>query len=332
MSLKGIILGIRPGPVARQAVEQTAELLRLLVEPPAVVDWCVLINRAVIERAFIHVTGPARSGKTAFIEAMLTGSDALVIAARCVRDDKLRQFRETTPGNHPELRRYHEAGAMGAALLTFPGDADFSDSFFTTDLIMDYSEAVVLEGDSPLPFVDLRVFVASPPAEGHQLFVRRTRERGRYARESTALEQLLRQPHGMVDVLGVIGDARLAELGREHPEVIEKMRTRLGGVPQAGRAPQPDKRWAIADSYAGIEHAQLVVVNARHDDQRRAAEQLVADIVRLRKDKDLLADILGPRGNRIPITAVAANMADPDDLARKKALARVRRAIRSASS
>ncbi len=285
----------------------------------------------MIERALIHVAGPPRSGKTSFIEAMLTGLDALVIAARCVRDDTLHQFRETTPGSHPELHRYREAGAIGTALLTFPVDADLSDSFFTTNLMMDYSEAVVLEGDSPLRSVDLRVFVAPPPAEGQQLFVRCRHERGRYARESTALEQLL-QPDGMVDVLGGIGGARLADLGREHPELLEKVRTRLGGVAQARRAPQPDKRWAIADSYAGIEHAQLVVVNARHDGQRQAAEQLVADIVRLRKDNDLRADILGPTGSRIPITAVAANMADPDDPARKKALARFRRAIRSASS
>ncbi len=146
----------------------------------------MLISTAVIERALIHVAGPARSGKTAFIEAMLTGSDALVIAARCVRDDTLRQFRETTPGSHPELRRYREAGAIGAALLTFPGDADLSDSFFTTDVMMDYSKAVVLEGDSPLRFVDLRVFVAPPPAEGHQLFVRCTHERGREHRPCAA--------------------------------------------------------------------------------------------------------------------------------------------------
>ena len=296
--------------------------------PPAVIT-----STAVIARALIHVAGPASSGKTAFIEAMLPGSDALVIAARCVRDDTLSQFRETTPGSHPELHRYREAGAIGAALLTFPGDADLSDSFFfTTDLMMDYSQAVVLEGDSPLRSVDLRVFVAPPPAEGHQLFVRSTHERGRDAHENIALEQLLRKPDGMVDVLGVIGGARLAELGREHPEILEKMRTRLSGVTQARRAPQPDKRWAIADSYAGIEHAQLVVVNARDDGQRQAAEQLAADIIRLRKDNDLLTDILGPRGSRIPITAVAANIADPDDPARKKALTRVRRAIRSASS
>ena len=172
---------------------------------------------------------------------MLTGSDALVIAARCVRDDTLRQLRQTTPGSHPELRRYREAGAIRAALLTFPGDAELSDGFFSADLMMDYSQAVVLEGDSPLRFVDLRVFVAPPPAEGHQLFVRCTHERRRYARESTAaLEQLLRQPDGMVDALGVIGGARLAELGREHPELLEKMRARLGGVAQARRAPQPE--------------------------------------------------------------------------------------------
>ncbi len=293
----------------------------------------VLRTTFVIQRALIHVAGPAHSGKTAFIEAMLTAGDALVIAARCVRDNTLHQLRETTPASHPELRRYHEAGAIGAALLTFPGDSDLSDSFFTTDLMMGYSQAVVLEGDSPLGFVDLRVFVAPPPAEGHQLFVRCTHRRGRDARESTAaVEQLLRQPDGMVDVLGVVGGARLAELGREHPELLEKMRTRLGGVAQGRRAPLPDERWAIADSYAGIEYAQLVVVNARHDGQRRAAEQLVADVVRLRKDNDLRADILGPRGSRIPITAVTANVADPDDPARKKALARVRRAIRSASS
>jgi Ni2+-binding GTPase involved in maturation of urease and hydrogenase len=76
----------------------------------------VLRSAAVIERAVIHVGGPAGSGKTTFIEAMLTGSDVLVIAARCVRDDTLRQFLETAPRSHPELRRYHEAGAIAAAL------------------------------------------------------------------------------------------------------------------------------------------------------------------------------------------------------------------------
>jgi hypothetical protein len=59
------------------------------------------------------------------------------------------------------------------------------------------------------------------------------------------------------------------------------------------------------------------------------AEQLVVDLARLRKDDALFSDILGTRGHRTPITAVVANMADPRDAGRKKAVARVRRTIRS---
>jgi hypothetical protein len=75
-----------------------------------------------------------------------------------------------------------------------------------------------------------------------------------------------------------------------------------------------------------------VVVNFRHGDNHRAADALVADVVRLRKDKELAADILGFRGNRIPVTALVADLADPNDPGRKKAIARTRRAIRARSS
>ena len=85
---------------------------------------------------------------------------------------------------------------------------------------------------------------------------------------------------------------------------------------------------AIAERYAGIQHAQMVIVNIRAVRERRASEQIVADIVRLRKDKELFDDILGFRGSKLPITAVVANLTDPDDPGRKKALARVRRALR----
>jgi hypothetical protein len=98
-----------------------------------------------------------------------------------------------------------------------------------------------------------------------------------------------------------------------------------------GSAPKPEKRWAIADRYRGVEHAQLVIVNIRRDCDRQSSEQLVAEVARLRKDKKLFADIVGFRGNRIPITAMVANLADPDDPGRKKALARVRRALRSST-
>jgi len=58
------------------------------------------------ERAFVHVAGPPGSGKTTFIEAMLAVVDGPVLAARCIRDDALRQARETATKDHTELRRY----------------------------------------------------------------------------------------------------------------------------------------------------------------------------------------------------------------------------------
>jgi len=78
----------------------------------------------------------------------------------------------------------------------------------------------------------------------------------------------------------------------------------------------------------GIERAQLAVVNARDDRERERGERLVSDVHRLRKDAAVFDDMLGYRGSKIPVTAVVANVADRSDAGTKKALARVRRAIR----
>jgi hypothetical protein len=290
----------------------------------------------VRERALIHVAGPAGAGKTAFIERLAAESDASILVARCLRDDTLRQPQETAPRMNPELRRYRQAGAVGSALFAFPGRDVRLDDFFMTDLMMEYSQAVVIEGDSPLQLVDLGAFVAPPPAEGERLFVRSARARRGDGRQSAAvLERLLRDPDGVIDLLGMLGGEPLAEVGRNTPKLLDKMAASLReGLAEEKRAPAPkaQKSWAIADRYAGIEHAQLVIVNTRHDSDRDAAEQLVADVVRLRKDQELFADILGPRVKRIPITAVVANLTNPDDRGWKKAFARTRRAIASISS
>jgi len=105
----------------------------------------------------------------------------------------------------------------------------------------------------------------------------------------------------------------------------------LAGIAAARKAPQPraTQYWATSDRYSGIEHAQLVVVNVRHDSERDAAEQLAADLVRLRKEEKLFNDVLSFRGSRTPITIVVANLAQPSDPGRRKALTRVRRAFRS---
>jgi NAD(P)-dependent dehydrogenase (short-subunit alcohol dehydrogenase family) len=87
-----------------------------------------------------------------------------------------------------------------------------------------------------------------------------------------------------------------------------------------------------ATGYAGIEHAQMVVVNVRHDSDRAAAEQMAADVNRIRKDEERFADILGRRGIRTPVTVAVANVTDREDRGTRKVLARVRRTFGSVSS
>lgn len=284
------------------------------------------------ERALIHVGGPKGAGKTTFVEQILGGASEWVLAARCVRDDSLRKARESAPRSHPELRRYREAGASGAAIFTFPEGDIGSDAFFLTHLMEDYSQAVVLEGDSPLTFVDLAVFVAPPLRQGESLLVRRQRDRAREERaKADAMERLLREPDGVAELLGQMVGAPFAELARKSPRLVEDTRARmLDAIAQARKAlpPKPTEHWAIADGYEGVERAQLVVVNVRLGDERERGERLVSDVHRLRKDKSVFNDILGHRGNKVPITAVVANVADRNDAGTKKSLARVGRAIR----
>jgi hypothetical protein len=268
------------------------------------------------------------------VEAMLQCSDALVITARCGRDDTLAHPQESSPRTHPELRRYRQAGASGTALFRFPGDGSEHDAFFMTELMTDYSEGVVVEGDSPLEFVDLRVFVAPTPANGDELFVQRSPTPD--DRTNTAvLEQVLSEPDSVINLLDWAGGPVLGEMGRGHEALLESVRLKLlADLRKSGvlRAAKPRAHWAIADRYAGIEHAQMVVVNVRHDSDRAAAEQMAADVNRIRKNEELFADILGRRGTRTPVTVVVANVTDPDDRGTRKVLARVRRTFRSVFS
>ena len=285
------------------------------------------------ERTLVHVAGPKGAGKTTFIESIVSTLGWFVLAARCVRDDSLRRSRETAPKAHPELRRYREAGATGAALFAFPEGDIGSDAFFVTHLMEDYSQAAVLEGDNPIGFVDLAVFVAPAPAAGKTVFVRRQRDRAKEERVKTdAMERLLRRPDGVAELLEQVVGGPIVALARKSPRLFEEARTNLlAGIAQARTAPPPSptEHWAVAGGYEGVEHAQLVVVNIRSEAERQRGEQLVADVGRLRKDSALFDAILGFRGSRIPVTAVVANLADPRDAGTKKAVARVRRALRT---
>jgi hypothetical protein len=233
----------------------------------------------VTERSLIHVAGPEGAGKTAFVEALLAGIRASALVARCRRDDTLGRAQETAPRSHPELRRYRQAGAIRSALYDFPGHDVSFDDFFMTDLMEHYSQVVVLEGDNPLEFADLRVFVAPPSVEGGRLFVRSAQPRRGDVRESAAvLERLLQGPTGVVELLDMVGGAPLAELARHNPALMDKVAASLRArAAEAKRSParKAGERWAIAGPYAGIEQAQLVVVNTRQVSDREAAGRLV---------------------------------------------------------
>jgi hypothetical protein len=289
----------------------------------------------VRQRALIHVAGAKDAGKTTFVEAILGDAAGFILAARCARDGSLRRSRESTPRSHPELLRYRAAGASGAALFRFPESDVGSDAFFMTKLMEDYSEAAILEGDNPVAFVDLAAYVALPPPAGKTLLVRRTRDRAKKERDKAkAVERLLREPSGIAEFLGQVWGEPLAAFARQRPQLLEKVRADLlAGIAQARRAPppKPAARWAIAEGYEGVERAQLVVVNVRSAAERERGEAVAQEVVRLRRDAAVFDDVFGFRGSKTPITVVVANLVDPEDPGRRKAVARVRRALRASS-
>lgn len=286
------------------------------------------------QRAIVHVAGPEGAGKTTFVETLLHRVDPPVLVARCRRDDRLAEPKETSPRTEPELRRYLDAGAEGVSLFAFPPAAATSDDFFMTDLMADYSRAVVLEGDSPLSYVDLSVFVAPAPHRSERLFVRRSPPRPSRRKQTAELKRLLQEPAAVAELMGTLVGEPLAAMLRSRPDLVEAARAELLEKLNQDRqspAPHQTKRWAVSERYAGIERAQLAIVNVRDEDERRGADGLLSDLVKLRQDKEIFSDVLGYRGKRILITAVAGNLADPADPAVKKAIDKVRRVVQSRS-
>lgn len=286
----------------------------------------------MIERSFIHVGGMPKGGKTTLIERLLEAYDGFALVARCFRADNLRQAQETRPERSVELRRYREAGAGDAIRYRFPrSDAD-GEPFFLTHMMEDFSEAVFLEGDRPIPYVDLSVYVAVPCQGNGALLVRRVRDRAREAAEKAdAMERMLNEPGGVVKLLEQsVGMELGALVSPDDPMLGELRETLLAKVAKARQAPPPQatEHWAIAEGYEGIEQAPVVVVNVRRRDQREQAERMVSELKRLRKDPEVFDDVLGPLGKRTPITAVAADLSHARDPGTKKALARIKRSMR----
>ncbi len=287
----------------------------------------------MIERAYIHVGGPAGAGKTTLVEALLASYRGPVLVARCVRNDTRRSTHESLPRHHPELRRYWQAGASGVALFEFNEKDAAGDDFFMTELMMDYSHAVIVEGDNPLEYVDLDVFVVEAPVPGPRLLVRRSRSVAAEVRRKTYVwENLLRQPDGVTKWMDEVVGLPIGELLAGKEGLVEETRAKMLeaiAATRRGPGPKPVAQWAIADRYRGIENAGLVVVNIRGDAERKAAERLLAEVMRLRRDEAVFKDVFSWRGSRSPITAVTAQLSERRDAGTRQALARIRRTIRT---
>jgi hypothetical protein len=284
----------------------------------------------MIERAFIHVTGPRGTGKTTLIAHLLRKTDRTVAAVRCIRDDGIRDPQETAPKGHAELNAYRAAGADPVALYRFPQSHADWDAFYATSLMEDYFEAVLLEGDRLVPWVDLTVYVALPVPEGESLLLQgRTDPARERAAEIEGLEEALSNRERMGARLTALSGLPIALLLGNSPDGLDELEgivnARLGELRKAP-FPAPRAYWALADGYDGIQDAQLVVVNVR-DGRHAEAETMLSDLRRLRADKAVFDDIFDWKGKRTPITAVAANLADPRDPGLCKAVARIKRAL-----
>ena len=304
----------------------------------------------MIERTFIHVGGPPCAGKTAFIEALIRANATTAVAvARCARDDRVDDIVESPSTSDPEILRYEVAGAVAAARITFAsrapepdpmllsqrlalGSGPAVDAFYDTQLMNDWSDVVIVEGDDPLGYADLRVFIAPPLAEVGTLFEEKIVDRAQDDRvRAERWKQLVNEPCGLArwadEAVGIPGLGEM--IGRDSPGSAS-VRSLLGTAIERARTapPRPEPVWSVAAPYSGIEHAGLVVVNVRDQTERANAARLVADIARLRKEPQLFAAILSWRGNRTPITAVAADLLDRGDVGRRKALSRARRSVR----
>jgi hypothetical protein len=181
--------------------------------------------------------------------------------------------------------------------------------------MQDFSHAVVIEGDCPLPFADVNAFVA--PAIGGRLLARRKSDQpSRQPEAMDALEAVLSEPGDLEALLARLITPALGEFALQQPALVEQERRKaLAQLAELRSRPVAKQQmgWVMADNYRGIERAQLIVVNIRDHTEKDKSEALLAEVARLCKDDAVFTDVMGPRGNRVPITAVVANLAQPTD-------------------
>jgi hypothetical protein len=125
--------------------------------------------------------------------------------------------------------------------LTFPSDNANLVDFYESQLMLEYSRAVILEGDNAAACADLEVFIAPAPLAGETLYVRRQRDLAALQRaKAEAWAELLRRPDGMDTWMEDVMGLPLGHFVRSNPHLAEDVRSRmLEGIAQVRAAPPP---------------------------------------------------------------------------------------------
>jgi hypothetical protein len=135
-------------------------------------------------------------------------------------------------------------------------------------------------------------------SELERLLVRRSTPRPSRRKRTAVLKELPEGPSDVVELMGRLVGEPVAML-RARPELVEATWAELLaklGQPQGLPASLPAKRWTGSERYAGIERAQLAIVNILDEDERPTADELVSDVVKLRHDREIFSDVIGYRG------------------------------------
>ena len=217
-----------------------------------------------------------------------------------------------------------------AVRLTF--DEACGDAFYATEFMSDDSPAILIEGDMPAEFADLEVFVAPPPTDGGPL-IRSRKKAGSKPLAAAAPKRTSRNPVVQALLLQQEAERSLLETLLSapravkvlHRDVLSFLKAAISGG-ERGDAEGDD----IAPGFEPLETAGLCVVTYRDAAGREAAERYTEEIRALRTNTEALRRIFGPLARQRPATIVAANLRDPRDPGTKRAVARVRRAVRAA--
>jgi len=289
----------------------------------------------MIDRSYTLVTGPAGSGKTALIEALVGSNRSRSLAA--IRVVEVAGLAEpfVDPAGNDETRRWQAAGDVDAALLLvpdgWPGDAISVTEAVGASLLP--ADAIVVEGDVAFHRRELNAAVFVAPADG-PLLVEERREVGRIDGQ-TALALALglnpadadtdqdeELPYGL-NVGDVIDEDDETVVDVERIELSDEVSLAIRTLLDEGQPTFQHKRWLRRD-LGSLAKAHLVVIGTGHRAGDEMARRLRDEILAVRRDEALRREVTGGRYDW-PRLCFVADLRDRTDDGTRKVVQAVKR-------